>query len=204
VLLESELSPAILAEFRNRFTFYQFHHSHILCYFIPGVNGETAPSKRRLNWLWYVNYAEGKELDDVMTDNQGIRHTFSVPPGLVSEEWTQKLHANARDLLPFQYHSIVQQTQKPFVQPILDLGVPKMAFDRVALIGDAAFVPRPHTAASTSKAIGNAFALAQALEESPRHPAEALADWEPQQLQIGHYLGKLGQSLGHRSQFHEI
>jgi 2-polyprenyl-6-methoxyphenol hydroxylase-like FAD-dependent oxidoreductase len=201
VLLESELSPAILAELKNRFTFYQFSHSHILCYFIPGVNGETTPGKRRLNWLWYVNYAKGKELDDVMTDNKGVHHTFSVPPGLVREEWIQKLHANARGLLPYQYQYIVQQTQKPFVQPILDLSVHKMAFDRVALIGDAAFVPRPHTAASTSKAIGNAFALAQALDESPDHPAQALADWEPQQLQIGQYLAKHGQTLGNRSQF---
>ena len=44
----------------------------------------------------------------------------------------------------------------------LDLAVPRMVSGRVRLIGDAAFIPRPHTAVSTSKAAANAVALGDA------------------------------------------
>ena len=60
----------------------------------------------------------------------------------------------------------VLATKEPFVQPIYDLSVPRMVFGRVCLLGDAAFVPRPHTAASTSKAVTNAITLAEAIGAS--------------------------------------
>ena len=41
-----------------------------------------------------------------------------------------------------------------------------MAFGRVCLIGDAAFVARPHAAAGTAKAAADAWALAEALDAS--------------------------------------
>jgi hypothetical protein len=44
----------------------------------------------------------------------------------------------------------VAATRKPFLQTIQDLSVRRMAVGRIALVGDAAFIPRPHTAASTS------------------------------------------------------
>ena len=74
-----------------------------------------------------------------------------------------------------------------------------MAFGRVALVGDAAFVPRPHTAASSAKAAGNALALADALTTAQDVP-EALTRWETEQLRIGQYLRQLGRELGNRSQ----
>lgn len=57
------------------------------------------------------------------------------------------------------FQKLVAATTEPFVQAILDLGVPQMVFGRVALVADAGFIPRPHTAASTSKAAANAIAL---------------------------------------------
>jgi hypothetical protein len=46
------------------------------------------------------------------------------------------------------------------VQAIMDLACPQLVFNRTILMGDTSFVIRPHTAASTSKGIANAFALA--------------------------------------------
>jgi 2-polyprenyl-6-methoxyphenol hydroxylase-like FAD-dependent oxidoreductase len=46
--------------------------------------------------------------------------------------------------------------------------VPRMRQGRVAMVGDAAFIPRPHTAASTSKAVANARALGTALDVTGR------------------------------------
>ena len=57
-----------------------------------------------------------------------------------------------------------------------------MAIGRIALVGDAAFIPRPHTAASTAKAAANALALADALKQDD-DIAAALRMWEPDQIQ---------------------
>ena len=48
----------------------------------------------------------------------------------------------ARELNPC-FVDLVQQTPDPFIQAIVDVVVPRMAFDRVCLVGDAAFVLRP-------------------------------------------------------------
>ena len=76
-----------------------------------------------------------------------------------------------------------------------------MAFGRVCLTGDAAFVPRPHTAASTAKAAANALALADCLTVADGDVVEALRRWEPAQLAYGEQLRVHGQRLGNRSQF---
>ena len=52
-----------------------------------------------------------------------------------------------------------------------------MAFGRACLLGDAAFVVRPHAAAGTAKAAADAWALAEALARDGDVPA-ALARWE--------------------------
>jgi len=90
------------------------------------------------------------------------------------------------------------------MQTIFDLSVPKMAFGRVCILGDAAFVPRPHTAASTSKTATNAMALANSITSSSNvNAVEALKSWEPSQLELGNYLKYLGVSLVNRSQFNQ-
>ena len=76
------------------------------------------------------------------------------------------------------------------------LPVPKMTFGRVCLTGDAAFVPRPHTAASTAKAAANALALADCLTAADGDVVEAMRRWEPAQLNYGEQLGVHGQRLG--------
>ena len=107
----------------------------------------------------------------------------------------------ARRILPPPFLRLVEATAEPFVQTIHDLAVPRMAFGRVCLTGDAAFVPRPHTAASTAKAAANALALADCLTAAGGDVVEALRRWEPGQLAYGQQLKVHGQRLGNRSQF---
>jgi 2-polyprenyl-6-methoxyphenol hydroxylase-like FAD-dependent oxidoreductase len=83
----------------------------------------------------------------------------------------------------------------------LDLGVPQMVFNRITLIGDAAFIPRPHTAASTAKAAADAIGLVDALVEYNHDVPTALEAWEGDRLALGMQLCKSGQALGERSQF---
>jgi 2-polyprenyl-6-methoxyphenol hydroxylase-like FAD-dependent oxidoreductase len=74
---------------------------------------------------------------------------------------------------------------------------------RVVIIGDAAAIPRPHTAASTSKAAANALALADELEASPNDVPAALARWEPPQVALGKYLRQQGSRIGNSLIFHK-
>jgi 2-polyprenyl-6-methoxyphenol hydroxylase-like FAD-dependent oxidoreductase len=202
VVLEKD-APDLAAEFADRFTFFQAPNTHILCYLIPGPNGSPTPGERRLNWVWYLNAAPGDGLDRVLTDRDGRRREFSVPQGFVSLGMSDWLHEQARRTLPPLFLRLVEATADPFVQTIHDLAVPQMAFGRVCLTGDAAFVPRPHTAASTAKAAANALALADCLTVAKGDVVDALRWWEPDQLDLGRRLRVHGQRLGDRSQFNK-
>ena len=86
-----------------------------------------------------------------------------------------------------------------FVQVVYDVVVERMVFDRVCLLGDAAFVARPHAAAGTAKAAEDGWALARALQDAPSVDS-ALAIWEQQQLMLGDSLVRRAQEIGRRSQ----
>ena len=136
-----------------------------------------------------------------MTGHDNRLHKYSIPPGHLCHEVVTAQQDIASGVLCPQFFELWQATQEPFLQPILDLGVPRMVSGRVALIGDAAFIPRPHTAASTSKAAANAIALGEAVVAHPSDLERALAEWEPDQLALGRRLEAHGQMLGNRSQF---
>lgn len=198
---ENELESETAALFTERFVFYQFPNSHILQYIIPGDRESLIPGKRRFNWVWYVNYDEKSELPRILTDKNGKRRDYSIPPSAIAlgVEKEMRLYANTVLAPPFQ--KLVAATPEPFVQAILDLGVPQMTFGRVALVGDAAFIPRPHTAASTAKAAANAISLAEALVSHNHDVIKALSAWQPSQLAYGRQLIASGKQMGNRSQF---
>ena len=198
---ENELDPETAAIMTERFVFYQFRNSHILQYVIPGEDESLVPGKRRFNWVWYVNYDEATELPRVLTDKNGKRRDYSIPPGMMADNVEREMRDYAQTVLVEPFQKLIAATKEPFVQSILDLGVPNMVFDRVALVGDAAFIPRPHTAASVSKAAANAIALMDALQDREHNVLDALKAWELNQLALGMHLWKRGQDLGKTSQF---
>src|SRR5262249_60894586 len=105
------------------------------------------------------------------------------PAGLTAE-----VQAAATRELPPRFAELVQVTADPFIQVIRDVAVPRMLFGRACLLGDAAFVLRPHPAAATDKAAGDATALAAALAAHPTDADAALRAWEKQRPEQGHAL----------------
>jgi hypothetical protein len=69
------------------------------------------------------------------------------------------------------------------------------------LMAGLELIPRPHTAASTSKAAVNAIALGETLGRRRLDIDAALKEWEPRQLELGRRLEAQGIMLGNRSQF---
>ena len=69
-----------------------------------------------------------------------------------------------------------------------------MAIGRVAIIGDAAFVARPHVGAGVSKACDDALALADALAGHDVEPA--LHAFEALRLPVGRRIIERARHLG--------
>jgi 2-polyprenyl-6-methoxyphenol hydroxylase-like FAD-dependent oxidoreductase len=169
----------------------------LLEYLVPGEDGDVARGRRRWNWVWYRKVAQA-ELGALLTGRDGRARTFSLPPGMLPDARAAALRMAARNELAPQFASLVELTAEPFVQAILDLAVPRMVFGRVVLVGDAAFVPRPHTAGSTAKAAANALALAQALRQTDAPVEQRLHEWETLQLRAGRAMTVAGRSMGDR------
>ena len=191
--------PDRAAALVDAITYYVYANSHVLVYPIPGLDGSVVPGDRLVNFVWYRNYLAGSDVDDLMTDADGLRHDVSLPPGAVRLEHVQELRATALARVPRRIAEVVVAVERPFVQAILDVEVPRMAFGRVCLAGDAAFGVRPHAAAGTAKAAADAWELARALGENGDIET-ALRAWERGQVELGRSLLERTRSIGRRSQ----
>jgi 2-polyprenyl-6-methoxyphenol hydroxylase-like FAD-dependent oxidoreductase len=145
--------------------------------------------------VWYRPAAEATELRDLLTDASGVTHTISIPPPLIRAEAIAGMRAAAERLIAPQMRQIVRLMQEPILQPIYDLETPRMVFGRVAIIGDAAFVARPHVAAGVSKAAEDATALAAALT-AEQNVAAALRRFEAERLPVGRRIIQRARHLG--------
>jgi 2,6-dihydroxypyridine 3-monooxygenase len=200
VVPETELSAATRDALDDAITYYVYANSHILIYPIPGRDGSVAPGERLINIVWYRNYLAGDDLDDLLIDVHGTRREISVPPGALRAHHVEEARATAQARLPSAVAEAVLAVEDLFVQVVLDLDVPQMAFGRACLLGDAAFVVRPHAAAGTAKAAEDAWTLRDALAVHPDDPIAALAAWEPGQLALGRSLQARTRAIGRRSQ----
>jgi 2,6-dihydroxypyridine 3-monooxygenase len=196
---EAALDADTRARLGDAITYFVYANSHILLYPIPGADGSVAPGDRLINFVWYRNYLDGGDLADLLTGPTGKRHEQSVPPGGLRDEQVAEMRAVARARLPELVADVVGSVDRPFVQVICDVEVPRMAFGRVCLVGDAAWVVRPHAAAGTAKAAADGWALADALT-THEDVERALAAWEPDQLALGRQLLDRTRRIGSRSQ----
>jgi 2-polyprenyl-6-methoxyphenol hydroxylase-like FAD-dependent oxidoreductase len=165
-----------------------------LGYPVPGRNDETSVGRRAYNIVWYRPAPADTLLIDLCTDAAGHRHGLAIPPPLIRREVIADVKAAARALIAPQAAAIFECAQ-PFFQPIFDLESPQLVFGRVALMGDAAFVARPHVGAGVTKAALDAECLADALRAAG-DIVEALASYERRQLAFGRGLVALGREEG--------
>jgi 2-polyprenyl-6-methoxyphenol hydroxylase-like FAD-dependent oxidoreductase len=162
MLDESDVPADIQAEIFERYTFCLPEGELFLAYPVPGRNNETQAGRRAYNIVWYRPTDRDTTLADLCTDATGRRHGTAIPPPLIRPEITAGIKATARALVAPQVAEIFARTPQPFFQPIFDLESPRTVFGRVALLGDAAFVARPHVGAGVTKAALDAASLADA------------------------------------------
>ena len=192
--------PHALAKLRDAITYFVMPQSHILAYPIPSARDAPPQAQQPMNWVWYRNVPAGVELDDLMTDRRGALHPMSLAPGHVQVSHEQELRETALSCLPPPAAAMVRSTVEPFVQAVVDIEVPRMAFGRICLIGDAAFALRPHIAAGTAKAAEDAWKLGEAMQACEGDVGAALERWEPGQLELGRRALERSREAGDRAQ----
>jgi 2-polyprenyl-6-methoxyphenol hydroxylase-like FAD-dependent oxidoreductase len=165
-----------------------------LGYPIAGPDDDLRLGHRRYNIVWYRPAEPQRELPWLLTDNSGVVHSISIPPPLIRHEAIAAMRAAAERLLAPQFRVIVDLIREPLLQPIYDLESSRLCFGRVAIIGDAAFVARPHVAAGLSKAADDAAALAVALESED--VSGGLKRFEAERLPLGQKIIERARHLG--------
>ena len=192
---EAALSAHTRATLFDHFGFGLAPAEQMIGYPVAGTGNSTVPGERRYNFVWYRPADEKHELARLLTDADGVLHPHGIPPHKVDPREVAGMREAAHALLAPQWAEVVDRCAQPFLQPIHDLVSERIAFGRVALMGDAAFVARPHVGMGVTKAGEDALALAAALA---RHgaTAQALQAYEAVRLASGRAVVERGRRLG--------
>ena len=195
---EADAPPDLVRFFDDAFTFCEARSAgHILVYFIPGDGADTTSGKRRQNWVWYVGVGEA-DLARILVDRDGRKHHASLQFGGTPDAAIRDLRDLARREVHHMLAALVAATPQPFLQTIVDVVPTRTVFGRVCLLGDAAFVVRPHTAGATAKAARDATTLARALKRAGRNVDVGLRGFQEMQIEFGRGLVDYGVALGRR------
>jgi len=193
---EATFSSAADKELFKRYTMCFPEGEMMLCYPVPGRDNDTRPGHRGYNHIWY-RPTDGREtLPLLCTDASGHCHGISIPPPLIRPEVTARIKAEARELLAPQIAAVVERTDQLFFQAIFDLETPRMALGRVALLGDAAFVARPHVGAGVTKAALDAEGLAREIKAADGDLDAALARYDRERRLFGSRIVARARRLG--------
>jgi 2-polyprenyl-6-methoxyphenol hydroxylase-like FAD-dependent oxidoreductase len=192
---EAVLSQRTMSTLFESFGFGLPPGEQLIGYPVAGANNAIARGQRRYNFVWYRPAAENKELKLLMTDADGHYFPQGIAPNKVAWQHIADVRQAARERLAPQFAEILEKTSQPFLQPIYDCEAQRMAFARVALMGDAACVARPHVGMGVTKAAEDAMALADCLATNGAIP-EALQAFEKRRLATNQAVVQRGRTLG--------
>jgi 2-polyprenyl-6-methoxyphenol hydroxylase-like FAD-dependent oxidoreductase len=192
---EALLSRHTLGSVFDHFGFGLPAGEQLIGYPVAGPGNATARGSRRFNFVWYRPADAQGALRELLTDADGEHHPLGIAPNKVSWRHVAAMREAARRLLAPQFAEILEKTAQPFLQPIFDLASQRLAFDRVALMGDAAFVARPHVGMGVTKAAEDACALSDCIARHGATPT-ALRAYEALRLAPGQAVVQRGRRLG--------
>jgi 2-polyprenyl-6-methoxyphenol hydroxylase-like FAD-dependent oxidoreductase len=130
--------------------------------------------------VWY-HPVEAADLAQLMTDDSGRHHASGIAPS------QPQRNASVQEMLlkgAGASGAPVRRSDPACTDtfPPTDLGSesPRLVFGRVVIIGDAAFVARPHVAMGVPKGAGDAIALVLAVQHGGSNILSALDQFEAQ------------------------
>ena len=187
----AELSGEARDLLRNRFAFCLPDREQTLGYPVDGGSG----SGGRYNCVWYRPADPAQNLPRLLTGADGRQYSGAIPPDRLHPNVLARMRADATSLLAPPFAEVMTKARQPLLQAIVDLETPAMIVGRVALLGDAAFVARPHVGMGTTKAAGDARVLADHLARHDDIDA-ALAAYGAERLAYGQRVVRRGRHLG--------
>lgn len=192
---ESVLSRGTRETVFERFGFCLPPGEQLIGYPVAGPGNSTTPGHRAWNFVWYRTAPAPQRLAQLLTDADGVHHPQGIPPNKVSWREVARMREDARRLLAPAFAEIMEKCGQPFLQPIFDVHSQSLVQGRIALLGDAAFVARPHIGMGVTKAMQDALALADAVGRDGPTP-RALQAYEAQRLPAGQAAVQRARRLG--------
>jgi 2-polyprenyl-6-methoxyphenol hydroxylase-like FAD-dependent oxidoreductase len=202
VLQESAMPPALHAQLMPNYAFGLPEGEMMLAYPVPGKGDDVRPGHRGYNFVWYRPTDEHTQLPDLCTDASGHCHGQSIAPPLIRPDVIRAIRKTAREVLAPQIAGAFELTEQPFFQAIYDLESTTVARGRVALLGDAAFVARPHIGAGVSKAALDALDLVNQLDAAPGDVPKALQIYDVRRRSFGTRVVQRARWVGGYIQWH--
>lgn len=193
---EEDLPSDVAADLMDCFSFGFPPGEQIVGYPVGLTRGVSNAAGRQFNYVWYRPVEDQKSLEAILTDTNGKVHRDGIPPALLLPTTLAEMRAEAARVLPRPFAIAVQATRQPLLQPIYDYSASCMARGRVALVGDAAAVARPHCGMGVTKAGSDAAALSTALSMFPDDVPLALQRYDARRRPIDHALMHHAQELG--------
>ncbi len=192
---ESAFSMEFRREIFEQLAFCLPPGEQCLGYPVAGEANDMRPGFRRYNIVWYRPADKRTELQRLLTDIDGHNNGISIAPHRIRPAVIEDMRSDAKRLLAPQFADAVLKAETPFIQPIYDLSVSRMVYDRVAIIGDAAFVARPHVGMGVTKAADDAKSLVDSIAAHDDIDT-ALSAYEAERYPIGQRVVSHARLLG--------
>lgn len=174
----------------NKVPFYVFEKGHLLLYTIPQLNAKNPEKEYIVNWLIYETIDQQHPLSLVNKAHENI-----MPNQMMTEYRNYLNDLASKYFCPFA-QEIIGATEAPFTQAIHDAFVPNYFANRIALVGDASILARPHVGAGSTKAIEDALSLCTHLQSTSGDLYNAFETWGKERQYEGNKLLTLCRELG--------
>lgn len=169
----------------NEWITVAFDGGHAVMYPIPDFDAEQT-GKLRINWATYAPTPSALTL-------QG---PSSIPPGMVDDACYAQYQALLDATMPAKFRPLFDVPQDQLsIQPVYDEEVDNYTDGRLALIGDAATLSRPHTGSGATKAMQDARLIETLGAEHADWPS-LLAAYDADRSVVGASLVSLGRRIG--------
>ncbi|MGE0314761.1 MAG: FAD-dependent monooxygenase [Lautropia sp.] len=186
----SRLGDDDRAWIERNFVFALAPGEEIVAYPVLGEDGTVM-----VNVVWYRDTSDDT-LRELLTDAAGRYYPDGIAPQSIRRGFIDAAMREARASLHARWSRILSVSTDWMLQVIVDSRTPRMNAGRVALVGDAAFVARPHVGQGVTKAGGDALALAEAVADPAIDVASALASYSTRRVPVGEYAVDLARRLG--------
>lgn len=196
IIDERAMRPELHADIFMRNVFCLPEGEMMTAYPTPGPDNDVSPGRRAYTFVWYHPVDGNEGLRDLCTDATGKWHGIGIAPPLIRPEVIADIRRVARSVLAPQIAEVIEITAQPFFQAIYDLESPHMRQGRIALLGDAAFVARPHLGMGVTKAALDAECLANSLGDADNDLDAALSRYHREQHRFGTAVVARARKLG--------